>query len=440
MQLRLRFFSILITLVSTSIIWISAQSNPFPIQIDSVSTTTNDGWSCGDFPCENDIEGFLQRIRVPAGFTVAHLGQFPGQPMQIVYGADGRLYATVLEKGTRRGAVYAMDGEGNSERVSPRFWSPVGIAFDEKGQLYVSSRLNPDSDGVIWRVESDMSAEIAISDLPCCYAIDNQPNGMVFGEDGFLYLAIGSTSDRGESSQPESERYATPHPQEASVLKIDIDSGDVQVYANGIRNPYDLAFTASGQLFATDNGLVTGQGDRLLQVDEGAFYGFPYWRSRGCPECPPREGREAENDWLLLQSYTLPRGIVAYDGEQFPANMVNTLFVAFWNGTDYAQRIVWITPDDSELAEEDYTPFPFMTGLIRPVDVTVASDGSLVVADFIYGHIWRVSYDTNGNEAVATLPAVIATVASANETNQPIPATPTPNASGIVFATATPSN
>jgi glucose/arabinose dehydrogenase len=35
---------------------------------------------------------------------------------------------------------------------------------------------------------------------------------------------------------------------------------------------------------------------------------------------------------------------------------------------------------------------PFVTGLIRPIDIAIAPDGSLVVADFIYGHVWRVSY------------------------------------------------
>ena len=59
------------------------------------------GWSCEDFPCEDDLDGWLNRIRVPTGYTLEHVGKLPGQPMQITYGADGRLYATVLENGSR---------------------------------------------------------------------------------------------------------------------------------------------------------------------------------------------------------------------------------------------------------------------------------------------------------------------------------------------------
>lgn len=453
-------FIVSLLLVSSWLLLISAQNNPSPIQIQSTDRSPSEGWSCDDFPCEQDIDGFLSRIKVAEGFTLSHVGQFPGQPMQITYGADGRLYGTILEKGTRRGAVYALDDEGRLERISPRFWSPVGIAFNNEGQLYVSGRVNPDSVGAVWRVESDLSAEIVADGLPCCYSLDNQPNGMIFGDDGLLYLGVGSTSDRGEPSDPAHERYATPQPFEASILKIDIQTGDIESFAEGVRNPYDLTFTSDSQLYVTDNGLLSGQGDRLLQVNEGDNYGFPYWRSRGCPECPPREGRDAQDDWLLLDDYTLPRGLVAYDGTQFPANMLDTLLVAFWNGTLHKQGIVWIDPNDSQLDDDDYIPQPFVTGLIRPVDVTVAPDGSLVIADFIYGHVWRVSYTgdaettqssglppiiatiaANTDATSGELPPVIATVVSNAEANtQAIPATPTVNSMGFAFTTATPSN
>ena len=138
---------------------------------------------------------------------------------------------------------------------------------------------------------------------------------------------------------------------------------------------------------------------------------------------------------------------------------VDTLFVAFWNGTDYAQRIVWIDPNNLTVNEEGrYIPQPFITGLIRPVDVTVAPDGSLVVADFIYGHIWQVSYGEDGTQTSAlppviqtvasdteateeALPPIIATVVSNEANNQQVaPSTPTADAGGLVFATATPSD
>jgi glucose/arabinose dehydrogenase len=51
-----------------------------------------------------------------------------------------------------------------------------------------------------------------------------------------------------------------------------------------------------------------------------------------------------------------------------------------------------IQVDPRRVGEDNYTPQAFVTGLIRPIDVAVAPDGSLVVADYVYGHIWRVVY------------------------------------------------
>lgn len=370
--------------------------------------SANQGWSCDDFPCEDDIAGFLQRIRVPAGYRVEHVGRFPGQPMQIVYGPDGRLYATVLENGGRQGAVYVMDADGAAQRYAPApgrsFHSPVGLAFQPgTAVLYVSSRLAPVAGGGLWRVQPDGSAELVLNDLPCCFSlIDNQPAGMVFGPDGYLYLGVGALTDHLEPVDPRLQNYAELQPLEASILRIQPHTGQVDIFASGIRSPYDLTFDSGGQFYATDNGVAAGPGDRLLAVSAGGNYGWPYWRGRGCEECPPGNTANVTPDLLPFPDYTLPRGLVAYTGDQFPPNMFDSLFVTLWNGVPSGQRVVRINPRDlpaDPAALAQVTPEPFVTGLIRPVDVTVAPDGSLVVADFIYGHVWRVRYTAGESSA-----------------------------------------
>lgn len=356
-----------------------------------------EGWSCGDFPCEDDLAGWMQRIQVPEGYSLSHLGRFPGQPMQITYGPDGRLYATVLEKGTRFGAVYAMDADGTTERYSPALIvSPNGLAFQPGTDvLYIAARVNPTQGGGVWRLRSDRVFEPVVTDLPCCFqVVDNQPNGLVFGPDGFLYLSIGALTDHGEAFPGSGEQFAGIQRYEASILRIHPHTGEIEVYARGLRNPYDLTFDSTGQFYATDQGIVEGPGDRLLQVFRGSHYGWPYWQPRGCTICPPRPADVAiEPDFVTFRNYTLPRGIVAYTGTQFPEHIFDTLFVALWNGTPDAQRIVRIDPRDSLRTSAGYRPEPFVTGLIRPIDVTIAPDGALVVADFVYGHIWKVSYN-----------------------------------------------
>ncbi|MDX1991970.1 MAG: PQQ-dependent sugar dehydrogenase [bacterium] len=378
----------------------AAQNMPAAVADVAADFAPTEGWSCGDFPCADDVDGFLQRIRVPAGFTLEHVGRLPGQPMQITYGPDGRLYATVLEDGTRSGAVYAMNPDGSSQRYFPggsvadRIVSPIGLAFQPGTDvLYVSARVTPTEDGRIWQIQSDGTATALNIDLPCCYTIiDNQPNGLIFGADGFLYVGVGSLTDRLEPADPRLAQNAEQHPLEAAIVRIQPHTGLVTVFASGIRNPYDLTLDSTGQMYATDNGLVTGPGDRLLKIDANAHYGWPFWGNRGCVDCPANlTGIQIAPDLLRFADYSLPRGVVAYTGSQFPANYFDSLFVALWNGTPSAQRVVRVDPR-AITDPTAYQPEPFVTGLIRPVDVAVAPDGSLVVADFIYGHVWRVRY------------------------------------------------
>ena len=352
------------------------------------------GWTCDDFPCGDDIPGWLKRIQVPQGFHVEHVGQFPGQPLQITYGPDGRLYATVLENGSRNGAVYVMDVDGKAARYSGDLVSPIGLAFQpETDVLFVSARVSIDKDGGIWRIPpGGGDPEPVITNLPCCYnAINNQPNGMTFGQDGYLYLGVGSLTDTTANPPHSAKAWADLKPYEASIVRINPLTGETSIYAQGIRDPYDIAADSTGQLYATDNGLVTGQGDRLLQINAGAHYGWPYWGGRGCENCPIKPASvKVSPDLIAFPPFTRPRGLVVYTGTQFPADMFDTLFVTLWNGVDGGQRVIRVDP--RHINDDNYAPQQFVTGLIRPIDVAVAPDGSLVVADYVYGNIWRVVY------------------------------------------------
>ena len=71
-------------------------ANPPAYQHPPVVESAPIGWSCGEFPCSYDMDGFQERYRVPAGYALEYVGRFPGLVQQLAYGLAGRLHATVL--------------------------------------------------------------------------------------------------------------------------------------------------------------------------------------------------------------------------------------------------------------------------------------------------------------------------------------------------------
>ena len=355
-------------------------ANPPAYQHPPVVESAPIGWSCGEFPCGDDMDGFLERYRVPAGYALEYVGRFPGLVQQLAYGLAGRLHATVLEDGTAYGAVYTLREDGGADRYSALFHSPIGLAAHPiTGELFVSARVSDEAGG-LWQLRQNLPPLLIRADLPCCAEFPgNQPNGMAFADDGALYIGIGARSDHGEGG-------AELLREEAALLRVDITTGESEIVARGLRNPYDVAQAADGQLYVTDQGTLSGLGDRVLAIEAGAHYGWPYWRWRSCVICPARPSSlEISGDWLTLPPLSTPRGIAVYEGAQFPSNMRGSVFVALWLNAAEGQRILRLDPLLG-IAET------FVSGLMRPSDVVVAPDGTLVFTDSVYGDVWRVRY------------------------------------------------
>jgi len=79
-----------------------------------------------------------------------------------------------------------------------------------------------------------------------------------------------------------------------------------------------------------------------------------------------------------------PTGIIAYLDDQFPG-YYNSLFLTLWSAFPAAQKVVHVGPGGT-------APHNFATGLASPIDVTVGPDGSLFVADWATGIIFKISY------------------------------------------------
>jgi glucose/arabinose dehydrogenase len=333
-----------------------------------------------NYPGNDDKAGWESRINVPPGFSVSYYGRVAGQPTSIDFSpADGQLYIAVQE-----GTIYKMDGAGTVSTYVGGYNTPTGIAFRPgTGQLYVASRVRNESIGGEAQISIVNGGQI-VGGLPCCYTFFHAANGIAFGPDGFGYVGVGGRADRGEILEgPNAGQQDELDPLEASILRFNPDTGELSVYATGFRNPYDIAWDASGTLWASDNSPDYGPPERLHRVVPGANHGYPYYDCDVCFSPPP--GMTIVPPLVRFIAHSSPTGVAVYSGSQFPGYS-NAIFVTLWSAFPGAQKVMHIGAGGSS------APVNFATGFAAPIDVVTGPDGSLYVADWATGIIFKISY------------------------------------------------
>jgi glucose/arabinose dehydrogenase len=226
---------------------------------------------------------------------------------------------------------------------------------------------------------------------------------VLFTADGkHLLVTIGSESNASLGEDP----------RRAAITLCDLDGRNPRLYATGLRNPVNIALDPqSGQLWTTVNER-DGLGDDLppdyfTSVQDGGFYGWPYTYignhpdPRIKPENPALASKAIVPD-VLLGAHHAPLEFAFYTGQQFPEKYRNGAFIAehgSWNRSKragYEVAFVQFENGKPVAGPEDFltgfVPDPSSSGAYgRPVGITVASDGSLLVSDDGANVIYRIS-------------------------------------------------
>lgn len=178
---------------------------------------------------------------------------------------------------------------------------------------------------------------------------EHGPHGMVLGPDGMLYISVGSQAALSIPLEPSSPlvdfyqgdliepRFEDPNGHAdgvrgygGGVLRMKTDGKHVELFAGGIRNAYDLAFTRDGELLVHDSDMEADQGlpwhrpTRLLHVIAGSEFG---WRS-GWAKWPDYYIDSLPS--VLDTGRGSPAGLVLYDHDQFPSEYHGALFSCDW--------------------------------------------------------------------------------------------------------------
>lgn len=262
--------------------------------------------------------------------------------------------------------------------------TPLGLAYRaETHELFVSSlgQVNAFQD-----TNHDGASDtnrVVVSGLPTGR---HQNDNLKFGPDGWLYMGLGSTCDACEEADPRS----------ASILRIQPDTGEVEVFATGLRNPFDLAFhPLTGALFATDNGRddlgLDAPHEELNHIVQGGDYGWPNcWDDLQGPDCEGTVPAIA-----FFEAHSSADGLVIYDGEMFPeAYRYNAFVVIFGSWLKQVQtgvmRVILAPNGDTYTTQTEWL-VQFPTGMM-PLPITVGPDGAIYVGDYINGQTYRISY------------------------------------------------
>ncbi len=257
------------------------------------------------------------------------LGRDPTTDIRYALKTNGDI--TLVPSGT----VYTAADHG--------FSRPSALFIDADGTFYVLKRIDLSGYNIatITKGQVDRSsgertwftlAETAPYER-CDCIFNHQVNGLVVSPDNrWLFINSGSRTDHGEIQ--DGNGGAFPGLREtaltAIVLRVPTDAralvlpndrnalrAEGLLYAEGLRNAYDLAFAPNGDLFATENGPDRDMAEELNWLREGHHYGFP-WRM-GLEDTPQQfPDYDPASDFLLPARFTAVREGYYHNDPTYP--------------------------------------------------------------------------------------------------------------------------
>ena len=333
-------------------------------------------------------------LALPDGFSISIYAKDLGGPRVLAFDPSG----TVIMSITGQGKVVAvMDADGNglteaTGTVANGLKQPHGLAFGSNGKLYIA-----ETDQVAMydydSFEHKASNKKKIIDLPGGGNHFSRTIG--FGQDGKLYIAIGSTCN--VCVENNSKR--------AKILVANADGSDLKEYASGLRNSVFFTWHPQTQeMWATDMGRdLIGDNippDEVNIVKYGNFYGWPYCYGKNIQDNsfkPTQSCQNAIPSHIDFQAHSAPLGL-AFIPDSWPAQYRDDLLIAYhgsWNRTvPTGYKIVRAKLDaqgNYEGTEDFISGWLANDGALgRPVDLLFGPDGSLYISDDKAGVIYRV--------------------------------------------------
>lgn len=297
------------------------------------------------------MKGFLRWALLGLwGMSWAHSAQAQSVPQVVQPGIEVRQVMAVGENFIRiakhpvtgeifylgvNGLIYSVDVlAGTSERLYA--WPDHGIrvatgfAIGPDGTFYLVGNPTRDGNNIgivrkgvpvgdqrVWTTVAESAP------YPESTGRDHKFNAIEVSPDGrFLFVNSGSRTDHGEEQNSGREYpitsaiFRVPVDAENLILPDDEEGLRPFLYADGVRNSFDLAFAPNGDLFAAENSDTRDNPEELNWIRQGHHYGFP-WRI-GPYDNPQRfaDFNPPDSDPLLVEGINMERTF--YNDPDFP--------------------------------------------------------------------------------------------------------------------------
>lgn len=336
------------------------------------------------------------RLLVPEGFQVTLYA--PDELAHNIYSltidATGRL--AVSGPGYVK-LLHDDDGDGRADRATTFCDHPGSGAH---GMVFDGPHLICNGDNGLRRLvdaDGDGRADGPKETWARLAHPEHGANGLVQGPDGWFYLICGNNAGVSREhvqlpSSPVTDPYC------GAVVRFSPDGRRSDVYAHGFRNPYDLDFSPTGQLYTVDSD---GERDhhlpwyaptRLFDISQGREHG---WLLEGWIRSWNRPEWFYDNVERAAEfGRGSPTGLVVYRHRQFPERYRGGIFCSCWT-----LGRIYFCPLQRDGATYRSAPEVFLQSAgdagFAPVDLAVGPQGDLFVAvggRGTRGSVYRIRY------------------------------------------------